>query len=591
MTLTFEQIQDVVKNNPHKAIIKKGREISSRLQLHVEGVGMEDAIKKCEHFADPDIYAIQKQYAMSNVDVFARLLQQEDMVFMSRGGSSYFKMSDSDEQAMNSILNEIEFGMSLRKWIKTFALQAYRVDPMGVIFMEVDQLKVDSNGVMNMPRAYPTYKSIFSIHDYKTTGRKLEYICFRLTNGEARQFGISHESLKNTEDQKESFFYRIVDDKKDLIVMFKDNDQVSLVTTEMISQKNPLANYWKRTPGFIVSDMINYKNPSCYLSPLHNVVELADTFLQDRSIRDLQKKFHGFAKAVEPLLQCGACSGTKYVDGLACKTCTPPGSTEPTGFKLKTKISDVARFPLEILEKGSFDFAKIFGYVTPPIDSWNKQDDSLDGMEQLMEMTYWGTIRIKRPSTVGGLASNEPITATESTSNDAPKEARLNMTADWAEKSETLVADFMGEFWFPDKFKQASISYGRDYILKTPEQLMEAYQNLITKGSPDFSKDEALEKYYQAKYQNNPTQLAKYIKMLNVEPFPHDTVANIEKSSIIPFPDKVAKRYFGEWADTIPDIKWVVTPAATLIQDLKNFVTAKALTEPKPEPIGNPAFN
>lgn len=590
MILSFLQIQDIVKNNPNKATIEKGQEMANNLMLHVEGVGMDQAIKKCEHFAEDSIYKVQKQYAMSNKDVFARLLQQEDMVFMARGGSSHYKMPDADEQAMNSILSEIEYGMSLRKWIQTFALQAWRTDPMGIIFMEVDQLAVDGNGSIKMPRTYPTYKSIFCIHDYKTTGRTLEYVCFKLTIGEAISFGITDESLKGDEAQQ-SMFYRVVDDKKDLIVKLKDGT-VSLVDADQIQQKNPLANYWKKTPGFIVSNLINYKDPSIFLSPLYNVVELADAFLQDRSIRDLQKKYHGFAKAIEPLLQCDTCNGDKVVNGQKCKACALPGG-EPTGFKLKTQVKDVARFPLDILENGGFDWRKIFGYATPDIESWNKQDSSLESIEQLMEMTYWGTIRIKMPTTKtgGGTNSGDAITATESDSNQQPKEARLSMTADWAEKTESWIADFVGEFWFPDKFKKADIAYGRDWILKTPEELMAAYQKLLSGGSPDFSKDEALEKYYQAKYQNNQNQLAKFMKMLNVEPFPHDSVANIEKSPIIPDTDKLAKRYFGEWADTIPDIKWIVAKAPALIEELKKYVAAKAIVIKKPEAAPNPVNN
>lgn len=588
MILTFEQIQDIVKNNPNKKIIDEGKQMATQLLLHVEGIGLETAIKKCDHFADQSLYEVQKAYAMSNKDVMARLLQQEDMIFMARGGSTYFKLPDTDEQAMNSLLNNIEYGISLRSWIKSFALPAYRTDPMGVIFMEIEQLEFNEDGsVKNTPRAYPTYKSIYCIHDYKSTGRKLEYICFKLTAGEARTFGIKDESLDKVEADKESIFYRIVDDRKDLIVMFKDSN-VSLVTSEKISQKNPIANYWNRTPAFIVSDLIKYKNPSIFMSPLYNVVELCDTFLQDRSVRDLQKKFHGYAKAVEPLLQCGTCNGDKYVNGEPCKACTPPGGV-PTGYKLKTKVSDVARFPLTVLESGSFDFTRIYGYVTPDIKGWDKQDSSLESNEQLIEMTYWGTIRIKRPAPKAagtGTNSGEAITATESDSNEAPKIARLNMTADWAEKTENLIADFIGQFWFPDSYKQGAIAYGRDYILKTPEELMAAYQKLLTSGSPDFAKDEAIEKYYQAKYQNNPTQLAKYMKMLNVEPFPHDSVANIEKSTVVPFNDKLAKRYFGEWADTIPDIKWVVMKAPALIEELKNYITAKSIPEPKPTPAG-----
>jgi len=574
MIATFEQVQAIVKTNPNKSIIEKGREVAKKLMLHLHGVGMDKAIRHCEHFANADVYKVQKEYAMTNVDVFSRLLQQEDMVFSARGGSTSFKLSDKEEAQLNNILDSIEYGMNLRKWIKTFALNAYRADPMGIIFMEIDQAAVDNMGNLIAPRTYPTYKSINSIFDYQSTGRRLEYVCFRLTVSEAISFGVNDEKLKTQSTDAVSDYYRFVDDAKDLIIVYRDNN-VNLVTN--ITQKNPIANIWKKTPAFIVSDLIKFDEPKLFYSPLAYVVELADTFMQDRSIRDLQKKFHGFAKPIEPLLACGTCAGTKSVNGEDCPDCKPIGG-EPTGFKLKTRVADVARFPLDILENGNFDYKRIFGYVTPDIQSWEKQDSSLEDMEQLMEMTYWGTVRFKRPKVGKSGATGDAITATESVSNDAPKEARLNATADWAERTETMIADFVGYYWFRDQFKSASISYGRDYVLKTPEELMNAYQTMRSKGAPDFSLDEALEKYYQAKYQNNPTQLAKYLKMLNVEPFPHLSLQNA-KSIITDFNDFNAKLYFGEWSDTIPDFKWLSTPAAKLIDELREYVKAKGIEE------------
>lgn len=583
MICKFEQIQFIVKENPNKAKLIKAREMAEKLMLHVDGTGMEKAIKHCDHFANAEVYKVQKQYAVSNVDMMQRVLQQEDMIFMARGGSSHFRLPDTDEAYMNIVLSEIEFGMNLRKWIQVFARSAYRTDPMGIIFMEVDALKVDERGVMNNARAYPTYKSSTCIHDYESTGRHLEYVCFKLTVKECLSFGIVDEKLKGKSSDAETNYFRFVDDAKDLIVYLEDG-VVSLVTSGVISQKNPLPNNWNKTPGFIVSDIINYKDPSIFLSPIQPIVELADTFLQDRSIRDLQKKFHGFAKAIEPLLACSTCLGSKYIDGQNCPDCTPKGG-EPTGFKFKTKISDVARFPLDILEKGSFDFNKIFGYVTPDVKSWDKQDASLDDIEQFCELTHWGTVRIKRPKAGSAGPNGEAITATEVDSNEAPKIARLNQCADWAESTETMVANFMGQFWFGERFKGASISYGRDWILKTPEELMAQYQTLVGKGAPDFSKDEALEKYYQAKYATNQIQLQKFLKMLNVEPFPHDTVANVESSSVVSFDDKLAKRYCGEWIDTVPEIDWLRKTAKDLKAGLMLYVKAKGITEPKKEVV------
>lgn len=583
MILTFEQVQFVVLKNPNKSYVDQGKEMAKKLMLHLHGKGMDEAIKRVDYFENEDVHKARKDYAVSNKDLFSRLLQQEDMVFTARGGSSYFHLGDNDESTVNQLLDDVRYDLSLRKWIRNFALQAYRCDPMAIIFMEVETATVDQNGRINEPKVYPTYKSIYCIYDYQTTGRRLEYVCFNLSVGECKAYGITDERFKGMTDDAESGYFRIVDDAKDLIVQRKEG---TVILTTNITQRNPLPNNWNRTPGFIISDLIQFNDPQLFVSPLDMVIELADCFLNDRSVRDLQKKYHGFSKAIEPLLKCSTCMGATMVMGAPCPSCTPPGADRGTGYKIKTKVSDVARFPLDLMEKG-FDWRNFFGYASPDVDGWEKQDTSLDDLEELMEMTYWGTVRMKRPAPG---KQGDAITATESKSNDAPKEARLNMTADWAERTENMIADFIGEYWFKGTWKKSSISYGRDYILKTADELMEIYQTMRTKGAPDFSLDEALEKYYRARYQNNPVQQVKYLKMLDVEPFPHITV-QVAKTLVTDFTDYNAKLYFGEWSNTVPDAKWVSPsfPPFKLILELKEYVKAKGLKEPAPETKPIPA--
>lgn len=582
MILTFEQIQQIVKTNPNKAVIDKGKEVSTKLMLHLHGMGLKEAIKRCEYFVSEELHNVQRDYATSNKDLFQRLLQQEDMVFSVRGGSSYFHLPEEQEKQMNELLSNVRYGMNLRKWVRNIALQAYRCDPMGIIFIEVEPLQVDANGAMNEPKAYPTYKSIFSIFDYHTTGRQLEYVCFRLKVAECNSYGIVDEVLKGMKPDAETNYYRMVDDKKDLIVK-RDGENIILVTS--ITQKNPLPNEWGQTPGFIISDLIRFNNTKEFVSPIDFVVELADSYLNDRSVRDLQKKYHGFAKAIEPLLKCPACDGNGFLQSLPCPSCTPPGADKGTGYKLKTKVSDVAKFPLEILENGSFDYKKIFGYVSPDIEGWEKQDSSLDDLEELMEMTYWGTIRVKRPKPGN---NDQPITATESVSNDQPKEARLNMTADWAESTENMIATFIGKYWFENGWKNSDISYGRDYIIKTADEYKDIYQDLRTKGAPDSALDNAYRKWKKAEFMNNQIKQVIELKKFEVEPFPHLSTAN-SKAVITDFNDYNCKLYFGEWSNTIPEAMWISKDVKKLKDELKQYVLAKGIKEPAPEP--SPSFN
>ncbi len=578
MIYQFAEIQDIIVNNPNKDAIAKGRAMADKLMLHLHGVGMKSAIKHCEHFVSKELYAVQKEYAVSNKDLFARLLQQEDMVFSTNGGMSSFGMQGISERTMNALLDDVRYNMTLRKWIKTFALEAYRADPMGIIFMEIEQLLVNDEGVMNEPKCYPTYKTIYSIFDYYSTGRNLEHVCFKLSASDAIEFGVRDPELKKLSPNSETEYYRFVDDARDYILQKKD----SIVLLAPLAGQNPIVNIWNKTPGFIVSDLVQFNSPQIFLSPLDAVIELADCFLYDRSVRDLQKKYHGFAKPIEPLLKCGTCAGTGFVGADPCPDCTQPGAKKGTGYKMRTKVADVTKFDLSVFKESGFDFHKIYGYVTPDIAGWEKQDMSLSDLQHLMEMTYWGTARMTQQETVKQTPTQEE-TATKTMVNQQPKYAKLNVTADWGEKTEKIIADFIGKFWFGDSFKQSAITYGRDYILETADDIMQKYQDMRQKGAPIFSMRETLTKYYRALYQNNPAELAKYLKRLDVEPFPFMSPGEA-KANLINQPDINAKFYFDEWTTTIPDESWLVLTSTELRIQLNAYVAAKNIQVPEPVP-------
>ena len=607
---SISEIKAIILTNPNKDLVHKGQQAAAKLTMHLYGKGLKDSMKREDYFENADVYKARSEKPVSNRDIFARLLQQEDMVFTARGGSSRFGLSDAQEKQMNALLSNVRYNLSLRNWIKNFALPAYRTDPMGLIFMEVEQmLEIGANGAITTPKCYPTYKSSQSIFDYQTNGRDLEYVCFTLTIKEVlalgitdKDFEVSQDNQNKTQSEKITNYFRFVDDEKDIIV--KKQDTTVIIATNV--KKNPIPNPWGKTPAYIVSDLMQFDDPQCFTSPVGFVIELADCFLYDRSIRDLQKKYHGFAKAIEPLLKCPTCEGTGLAKGAACPDCTPIGQDKGIGYKLKTKVSDVAKFPLEILENANFDFRKIFGYVAPDIATWNKQDASLEDLERIIYRTYWGTEMESKTSgakmsSSGGSVStdNTQETATKTLSNLQPKYARLNVTADWAERLENLIADFIGQYWLGESFKEAQITYGRNWILETPNDLIQQYYDMRKNGAPDFMLDEALERYLRCLYQNNPTQLAKYMKLLEVEPFPHVDAKNClppgatptNGMMVIPSDDDyLAKIYFGEWYNTLQDMYIIKTKPDQLKKDLAAYVEAKEIEEPEPvvPPTGGP---
>lgn len=562
--LTFEQISAIIKNNPSKKLIEKARDYAAKLQLQVLGIGIDQALSQNSYFESADVFSERNRKPTSNADLYSRLLHREEMVFSSKGGASYYTgLSPEDTQKLDAKLDKIRFNMTIRSWIKEFALQAYRVDPMGVLFVEVDAKN----------NAYPTYKSSECIFDYQTNGRKLEYICFRLTNSEAKQFlksaGIevlNDNILADTPATKYSNYYRVVDDAKDYIVKN---------TNGTVTEEHSLPIQFEELPAIIASDIIDFKNNSNFLSPIHTTIELAETFLQDRSIRDLSKKYNGFAKSFEPMVTCGVCGGNGFVSGKACPDCTIAGADKGTGFKLRTKVADSIKVPLPKQGQSGIKMGDYFGYSTPPIDIWNKQDTALNDIEAAMNDTYWGTTN--KQSTTGPTVGDKNAfkeTATKTLNDLQPVYARLNKTADWAENTENAICNFIGFQMFGNKFKDSVRTYGRYYILETPDELIEQYLDMKTKGAPQTTLFDMLSKYYHSVYANDQVQLAITLKLMYVEPFVHLTIVQVQATN----PSRIdffCKMYFSEWLATKEESYLLATSTEKLIADLQVYANLK----------------
>lgn len=566
MILTFDQKTEIIKLNPNKELVKYARETADELMLLIYGKGMDSAIRHDAYFENTDVFTVRKNGAISNRDLFARLFEKEQMIFSAQGGSSYYTGLDKVQtEKMNATIDSIRFSMTLRNWIKQFAKPAFKCDPMGIIFVEHDK---DQN-------PYPTYKSSLSIYDYKTTGRKVEYVIFQLNAKDAKAFGVVDDKLKEQKNDFKTNYYRVIDDEYDVIIKWENN-----LATELTGLK--IKNPWKEVPGFVISDIISFEDTSRFLSPVYFVQELAKCFLHDRSIRDLQKKYHGFLKAIEPLLRCGICEGTGFLSGSSCPECTPAGSDKGTGFKLRTKVADVARFPIDNMKEANFDFKKIFGYVELPIDVWDKQDSSLQDNENLINDVYWGTD--SRNKTTGPTNNSKSIeeTATKTLANLQPIYSRLNMVADWAEKTENMIADFVGKYLFPGTFKKSSINYGRYYILETPYELMEEYLNMKKNRASQSALFAALNRYTHSMYESDPVMLAVELKMIKIEPFVHSTILEVQQSSPV-YEDYIAKLYFSEWKEQ-QDFDFLLSKKEVdLRTSLYEYAKLKAIAKPEPQ--------
>jgi hypothetical protein len=530
MTLELNDIEAILRENPNKADVNYAQTTRSELFMHLYGYGLETYLKTINSFENAEQYAVRKKYARSNRDLMARVLRPIDKVFSAAGGATYYNLRSTNESDFRNKLRAVENGLTLRKWMSVYWLQAYLADPMGLIFIEID-----NNG-----EAYPTYKSSADVVSYKLSGRHAEYVVFKAKAPDGSHAEVAADSPA---------YYRVVDDRADCLVKYADG-RASIV--------DEFPNYFGRVPAIIASD-IPVINTDWFDSPVQPVVQLANEYLRECSVKSVYKLMHGFPKAWEYRTECPTCAGTGQLRGEKCPTCAG------TGAKPQRDVSEVRLLPIPQVKDDPILAPNIAGFVTPPIDTWSCMTDELSLLECLIFQTLWGTKQSED-------AENE--TATGRFIDTQPVNDRLTGIAEAAESVEGFITDMMGVFYYGASYKGSSVGYGRRFQIESADALWDKYQSARAAGAPVPILDNMLSDYMQAKNNNNSLEQAKQMKLIALEPFVHLTAAQVGMLNL-PEEDYMSKVYFGDFVASLAGNELLVMPLNELREKLKEFTINK----------------
>lgn len=485
--LTKEQIALYLKN-PDPRILEAKKNHQQYL-VHVHGIGVAEYLQKIEGLESEEKFELRKRLARSNKDLFSTLFRHADKIFSAKGGSVNYNL-DSDtktKQLQDKLFNIVE-GLSLSKWLENIWLDKYAVDPNGLIMVE----HKDGN-------PYPTYKSILSIRNYKQNGQSVDWVIFE---------PFKKETVKENGKEIEKEYFRVYDDLGDFTYS-KTGDNIEL------EEEESFANPWGFVPARVISDLVDPVN-EFKKSSIYEQIELADEYLRDNTVTTLFKYHHGFPMFWQYLQPCPNCKGTGMKDGKKCPICN--GSR----FVGKKDVSDIiyVKVPEENEQKLAPDLA---GYVVPPIDYWNKATEERKLFRDMITFSHWGTV-IETTSV--------EKTATEVMVNASPIEGRLNKYSDSYEIIYSSIVDIIGKFMFTDSYKGCQFKAGRNYQIKGVDQLNQEYKALKDAKSGTVQLDLKLEEIISAKYANNISDLTINLKLIKVEPFPHNTIDEVKSFGI-----------------------------------------------------------
>lgn len=506
-TFTPDQaVAYVKKNQTISSHISDAREYSDTLKALIKGEGYKNELIKIDHVESENKRISREKYTFSMRDVFKRLSNNIENIWTSSGGTKVYDI-DNEEKRKEFIahVSDIRGGQSIEEWNKNNWTPVYHYDPAGVTFLEYDSDRKIS--------PFPINKSINWIRNYIPNGICVDVILFepktvKTESGEVRE-------------------WRLVDDVMDYIVTESGDSFI-------IDEDKSFAHPFGRTPALINSDLVDPDNGK-RLSPFDSVVELAKEYLRDKSIKTIFKFTQGFPLFWRYVTYCKECSGTgKDGSGGTCGTCGGHGIVK------RRDVTDSVDMPVPTKDDPILN--PLAGFVTPPIEIWDKFQSELELLEKVMELTIWGALVEGEKSTTatGRILDIQPIIQT------------LNSYSAPAEKRERKITEMLANFFFPDKDKNksiSSISYGRMYSILSSASALEMYHKSKENGDNNTILDAIYLQILLAMYKSDPVSLRINTIKSDVEPYLHYDLEQITKAFGVTEAQK--KMLFQQWWSTI----------------------------------------
>lgn len=523
MILTDEQLSKIANNNKTEDWIKIAREDVHKLRLHYYGENTDEFLAKIQNLENSAQYELRKKYAVSNKFLTQNLLRPVDNAWAAKGGTQKILSETSEvlQQTLNNAIEGLKNQMSVKDYMKNVWFDRFCTDPNGLVFF---QIKNDE--------PCPVYKSIDGIQQMEVTGIIPEWIKFE----PVKEKLITGEEIETFIIVDDAYFrkYKLVDDK-------------GVLMEEEVNQ-------WGRVPAFQNSPIYDTSR-YIKISPFWAQVELMDKYLNNGSIHEIYIFLHGYPLFWSYAQPCHSCKGTGEVNGKECSSCG--GS----GFITKKKdVSDGLMLQTPKDKDTPTIAPDVAGYVTPPLDVWNTQNEEQDRTWDLIYFSHWGTTTEKQ--------ANE--TATGRFIDTQPVISRLNAYSDIFELVSNKILSYIDQYYAPNTPTQIMVTYGRRYMIESPDQLLKKYLESKKEGADTSTLDLLLTQYYESEFQKNPALLDYHVKLMEVEPLVHYSLESV-LSMEVPEEIKTQKTYFQDWKNSTNQIEVIDSTYQELKLSLANF--------------------
>jgi len=523
--------------------VLKARKKNKVLNALVTGEGYELLLENIFTIEDDQKANLRRRFARSIKDLNERLFLPINNVFSASGGSKEYNIpTESSKRKFLKIISDIKDGKSLSQWLETYWIKTlYHIDPNGVLFMEY-----------NKDKCYQTYKSIQKIRNYEDEGQLCQWIIFepeQYCNKEfTEEYGLE---LGIPEDVKFNV-WRYCDELIDCIVI-EQNRQFQFIPE--LTFENPFG----ECPAIINSEMEDFNDDDLRLSPLESVIDLQQEILRDISIKIAFKFRDGIPIPWRYALICNTCKGTgKSQTHDICPDCG--------GYGEYKSRADVTEIKLAVPREGEQKIAPdIGGYIFPPVEIWKMFNEEIQANYNRVYETIWGFIDYVEFNT----------TALAKIIDQQPKINKLDKYSSVLEWVEQKISNWVAIYVNPTLTENSClIRYGRNYILDTPETILEKYKSAKQSNLPSTVMDKMLSEYLTVKYRNNPESLFLELEKIKIEPYVHLTIDEVLTN--LGAIEVKRKLLFNEWWKTLSVEKVKKYGAERLLSEFVEYFNANS---------------
>ena len=490
MITPYEIIQLIKANASVPSWVITARETNAELNALVYGENFKELlINNIEKIEDTNRAIARKKYSYDTRDLFARIMEPRNNVFAADGGSENWRdeINEKRIEDIKTYFQNFKGGKSIEKYMAESYFQLSDIDPNGLIFLEY---KANDEGLA----VYPTYKSIQDIRTYECKGQSVKWVLFE-----------PYEVTKKGDVYK---VWRFVDKDVDYSIMQRRQSYEYMDEESFI-------NDFRTVPAVILSP-IQKIGTNIRLSWLFYIQELSKKYARDVSIKTLYEFLQGFPKHWRYVMMCMKCRGNgTQDDGGKCNKCSG------TGELRKGDVTDEIRVPIPNDKDQPVVAPNIAGFISPDLDTLKHMEESRVSLESLIEYTMWGTQTVTQ--------GNKNETATGRYLDVQPLINKLHVFSDAAEEVENMLAGYVIDL-VDTLDKDGSIytkTYGRRFIIESPDVLLDKYNTSKEKGAPITILDKMLEEIISSKYKNDMVMRSKMRKKSAIEPYVHYGVQTI----------------------------------------------------------------